>query len=399
MAFWSMRILSFACAIAFLLAGAPTGTAGPDLIDDDAGSGGDAGDTKADALPIGPGTYTGHILPGVDPHDWYALEVPAGHGFDVASILPPEFRLRSPGVTVVAPDGEEQYFLSGVRGFFSNEDATWHLRFDARVFLNGEYTFSVALVDRPAQDDAGSGRDAWHHAPVALTEGAYSATLDPYDRRDTYTIDVVGKQVVDVKVRPLNGTGIKVVLDDGSCCTGREGRSFSSSDFTATFQDTEVVLDLQILHKHDRLDAPYELELDLRPVDGLHDLNITALEEHHRPLVGTKHGDVPNDVAETRRIDLVVANTGDTRSPSLSHVAFGVLCDDCRRPFHVLEDAWIGALEPGEETTVSFDWDTTLYRGDQTLFAWVDMHNIRPEIDEENNLRSHETDAGLTGIW
>lgn len=91
--------LAFVAALALTV---PTGALGINPTDDDAGSGGDAGDRSEQALTIEPGTYEGRTTNPADLVDWYAFEAEEGQILTVsAPVLDPSQRLD-----VVDPGGE-----------------------------------------------------------------------------------------------------------------------------------------------------------------------------------------------------------------------------------------------------------------------------------------------------
>ncbi|HEX2021196.1 MAG TPA: S8/S53 family peptidase [Candidatus Thermoplasmatota archaeon] len=144
---------AFVAAIAVL---APLGAALPGDAQDDAGSGRDAGDGPATAVPIQPGTvYKGTVTGQVigETTDWYSFEVRAGDAI--------EAHVAGPGVCL------HLYDDSGIRaqacnpGFVEIEVAratadsngTWHAVAGSRY--PQDYSFSVALnAAAPAPDGA-----------------------------------------------------------------------------------------------------------------------------------------------------------------------------------------------------------------------------------------------------
>ncbi|MBW3582641.1 MAG: hypothetical protein KY455_06025 [Euryarchaeota archaeon] len=127
---------------------------------DDAGSGGDAGDTFATATPVTPlGLYTGQLAGGSDRHDYYRFHVDIGEPINIeirdaltgGSLLPgdyferPSFRLLSPqGVVLDTPNtnpGDTRLMIaaapvSGDYRFLVTEDAPMGLG-----GFTGSYTF------------------------------------------------------------------------------------------------------------------------------------------------------------------------------------------------------------------------------------------------------------------
>lgn len=124
------------------------GTPPPDepLEQDDAGSGGDAGDDDSTALPITEGTYTGTLDPDFnDTEDWYAIDLVEGD--EIAVDLDPdgdfEVALHDPNGTEIARsgafDGTEHVEATAA------ENGTHYVRIFAESG-EGDYTFTVDVA-------------------------------------------------------------------------------------------------------------------------------------------------------------------------------------------------------------------------------------------------------------
>lgn len=122
------------------------GTLGLNPSDDDAGSGGDAGDTRSTALPIDEGTYTGTLLNPIDARDQYVFHAERGEvlrldwedpGYDIgiANVYAPDGRQYGHDMT----PGEDEYVL--------HQNGTWRLEFEVGETSLGpvDYTFSLEL--------------------------------------------------------------------------------------------------------------------------------------------------------------------------------------------------------------------------------------------------------------
>ncbi|HWH08962.1 MAG TPA: hypothetical protein VNX21_07160 [Candidatus Thermoplasmatota archaeon] len=134
---------------------------------DDAGSGTDAGDAQALAMPVGPGTYRGAVRMGADDADHYRIDVPAG------VVL----RLQATGAWTVAARvvddaGVERF--SGLASWLWGSYAvpgggTWHLVLESAISASaapGGYSFTVAYEPYA------------HFAPVLLDAHALAVGID-----------------------------------------------------------------------------------------------------------------------------------------------------------------------------------------------------------------------------
>ncbi|PSG98445.1 hypothetical protein BRD56_00455 [Thermoplasmatales archaeon SW_10_69_26] len=120
--------------------------------DDDAGSGGDAGDRPEAATRIQPGVYEGETSPPMDEYDWYEFHAERGEGLTIqASNLASSQRL-----SLYDPSGTERVELSrfdSTRTITVHEAGVWQVEIrQSRYSLSppSEYAFSVRLEPQEA---------------------------------------------------------------------------------------------------------------------------------------------------------------------------------------------------------------------------------------------------------
>lgn len=225
-----MRRVAF-LVVASLALVAIAGTAGaqtPGSLDDelssDAGTGQDAGEDRADAMSVEPGTYRGNLTGGIDETDVFAVDVDE----DTALVLNGETTFGTvhlPGpFDPPIPSGETEAFLVSPNGdrtpigteIWSTERAlepagTWLVAVDLAEPSPEEpfgreprasYEFGFELFEIPDQDDAGSGRDAGGNlsTAVALPNGTSSGQAGPLDHEDVYAFHAEESRVVRITV-------------------------------------------------------------------------------------------------------------------------------------------------------------------------------------------------------
>ena len=188
------------------------------LADDDAGSGGDAGDSSSNATPLGSynGTYYGN-LSSTD-EDWYSIQMP--NNTALAATLS--------GYSTSNDFDLELYASSGTRIDYSwyadpNEEVTSNgtsiggtnvtLRVDAFTG-SGNYTLQIWLFTEsqgPPQNDAGTGADAGDSSSTATSLSSTNQTVpgwisDSWDHQDWYNITVPANSGIFVSMEFPNGT-------------------------------------------------------------------------------------------------------------------------------------------------------------------------------------------------
>lgn len=202
----------------------PSAVGVPATAQDDAGSGGDAGDTDPDATPVQPGTFEGAFA-GDDHVDVFAFEVDDARGID--------FRVEMPGrdgslgfAVIRGPDGTryppQEGSATTAGKVMAETGGRWTMEVQAEVA--GDYRVTLAVAPLAPQDDAGSGTDARTAAPVALPDGVVAGSLAAYDWRDTFTITSAGEETVTITLRDEDGAVAMTVAQDGRFAT--VGRSY-----------------------------------------------------------------------------------------------------------------------------------------------------------------------------
>lgn len=180
-------------ALAFALVLVPAQYAALNPTDDDAGSGGDAGDEPATAVEIEPGTYEGRLTETIDTRDHYAVDAEED---DVIVVIVPDGGPRL-WVGLVGPDGEEHAFETDSTGVWLliPEDGTWTIRFELTgassepPAASVDYTFQLERTDELYTHEA-TVEDGWYTAEVAVDEPgrlmAYVRGSAPQDPGEAY---------------------------------------------------------------------------------------------------------------------------------------------------------------------------------------------------------------------
>lgn len=199
-------------------------------LDDDAGSGGDAGDTHANALPIEPGTYEGRLTPPADQVDRYAVEAERGQ------VLELDVDADAIRVRVLDPDGRAYRFFLGDDPVYPDmilhKTGTWQVAFKTPLvwLASSPYRFTLDLRDPAGGGVAGGDAEAgavearfdepadvrfqdWMSPPVNAT-GPYVAhnviTFDGYVDADTDDPRPVQASFSIHRTRNLGGGEVQV---------------------------------------------------------------------------------------------------------------------------------------------------------------------------------------------
>lgn len=221
------------------------------ISQDDAGSGGDAGDTFGAATTIASanGTYTGFVKDD-DVDDYYKLNVTAGQTLSVKV---------TPAITLGAElwlfDGTtmtEKAYTWGWEGEIietswttNSEQPTYlfYMRVKAGSPLGagtyGTYTVNVSLI---CQDDAGSEGDAGDTLATAteIATGTYSGFLkddDVYDCYETIQNVILG-QGIYITITPEETLGVELWLYDKN--KNERDYAFGSMGAIARLSDSQV---------------------------------------------------------------------------------------------------------------------------------------------------------------
>ncbi|NLT72653.1 MAG: hypothetical protein GXX94_00455 [Chloroflexi bacterium] len=172
---------------------------------DDAGSGGDAGAFREDALPIDLAEVYEGLLDGDDTADWYSLTVPASSVVRVTLSAGREsdgleFSLRNADLETL---GYSPYVAPGTEEDFSS---VLSAESDEQLYLevlgSGPYTLEASAE---AQDDAGSGADAGGDSDEAVALGmeeSFRGALGGEDVADWYVLDVPDGSAISLSFTP-----------------------------------------------------------------------------------------------------------------------------------------------------------------------------------------------------
>lgn len=187
-----------ACLALVVLLLFPLVPAMPTAMDDDAGSGRDAGDSRSDAMPIEAGTYSGRAITGIDHTDWYAFDLEAGQGVHVTATRP----MSLTGPEVANWDSGGQYA-------YATTNSTWYAFAYASVPYNpvSDYTFTLEVVELPPQDDGESGGDAGRTRIVELVSNSTGGHFNRYDVNDHYRFEATAGETFTVTVAWADRTG------------------------------------------------------------------------------------------------------------------------------------------------------------------------------------------------
>ncbi|NHJ86999.1 MAG: hypothetical protein FK734_16170 [Asgard group archaeon] len=179
----------------------------------DANSGGDAGNSFPLATFITTGDYSGQLI--ADDLDYYTFSVNQGYIINV-SMIPLNLTMNF-DLTLYSPFYEElkqDHKAAGLREtiVFSVQDAGNFsiLIAPATVSDIGNYTFYVYVS---SQNDFGSNQDAGNRIsnPLLVTQGSSNATFVlGSDTLDFYRVSMQKGQIIDVFIEPLNTTDIDV---------------------------------------------------------------------------------------------------------------------------------------------------------------------------------------------
>ncbi len=178
-------------------------------IQNDGGSGTDAGDNITNALPIKPErSYSGE-LGGLDESDWYRFDIPAGHILNLA-FTPNEnaesmkFSLRNFERSEIWYSGEVPPAAKSSKRVMMNNSSggTYYLE---AAFGSGRYEFEISLEK---QNDAGSGTDAGDKISDALKiepGRSYSGELGGFDDNDWYRFNASPGSVLKITLSSYEG--------------------------------------------------------------------------------------------------------------------------------------------------------------------------------------------------
>jgi hypothetical protein len=200
---------------------------------DDAGSGGDAGNSLAVATNITAGEYNGTLT--FDDKDYYKFYVNEGSIINVTMLaynLSANFDL-----TLYTPEFLPIQNLkdAGIRETITHSSQTtenFTILIDSAISDTGNYSFVVTLT---SQNDFNSGTDAGEHIHEALlvSEGQSNGTFVPdSDISDFYKLDLVKGQIINITMVASATTDIDLTFYDS------ESQEIDSSKRLVGFDET-----------------------------------------------------------------------------------------------------------------------------------------------------------------
>jgi hypothetical protein len=207
----------------------------------DANSGGDAGDALAKATPIASAnaTYSG-FLKDDDVYDYYKLSILAGQTLSVkatpVNTLGINLDLYNPSLSDVAWN---QTLVAGfpVSASWTTNSAAANYTYYVRVSESTGYGTYSMTISIHSQNDANSKGDAGDTlaTATALNFGTYSGFMKDDDKIDWYKTvqNVTAGQGIYVKVTPSIAQAVKVSLYDAGQ-TLQKSNSSSTAGFAAT---------------------------------------------------------------------------------------------------------------------------------------------------------------------
>ncbi|MFW9922176.1 MAG: PPC domain-containing protein [Candidatus Thorarchaeota archaeon] len=187
------------------------------FIENDANSGGDAGDFSYDPTYISPGTYSG-LLSSVDDWDYYSFYVDSNRIIAITLSGPTDR-----DIDIALYDNNYNY-LTGSYGGASNEYCSYTTSSSEFYILEiytgtgrASYTFTIAIsiASVPPQNDAGSGSDASDsfYSAYLISPGTYSGTVGyGNDYGDIYRFYVSNEYQVRVTLNGPSGADFDLFL-------------------------------------------------------------------------------------------------------------------------------------------------------------------------------------------
>jgi hypothetical protein len=173
----------------------------------DAGSGGDAGDELLQGLEVGTGQTISGQIGNYDEEDWYKFELPHGHILSLA-FTPGEDVPGSLDIWLYNSDQKEIWSAQnvgptvtqlGTRVMNTSSGGTYYVR-----VCDGEGRYGIELASQ-SQNDAGSGGDAGDELVQALEVGTgqtISGQLGDYDEEDWYKVEVPAGHILSLAFTP-----------------------------------------------------------------------------------------------------------------------------------------------------------------------------------------------------
>ena len=185
----------------------------------DANSGQDAGDSFAQALTIGAGSYVGFV-DSTDINDYYKVNLSSGQTIDV-SLMPPsgsdfDLYLYDPNQTLL-----DSSTLSGSQtdtvSYVATSSGDYYIRVK-QWSGSGVYSFTVWLSSVSVQNDWSSGTDAGNSRDqaLAISPGSGTGYVDSTDTNDYYKISVAVGAETSAILTPPTGADFDLYLYDSN---------------------------------------------------------------------------------------------------------------------------------------------------------------------------------------
>ncbi|MBN1327927.1 MAG: hypothetical protein JXA54_00515 [Candidatus Heimdallarchaeota archaeon] len=205
-----------------------------EFIEDDAGTGGDAGDSFTFATNITQGNYNG-TLTSMD-SDYYSFLV--NHGVIINVSMTPRNLSLDFDLAFYSPETEE--LARNPKGPGIKETIIFSTSSTGNFFISittnaghiGNYSFSLILTP---QNDFNTGKDAGsnYNAATKINAGSsYGTFVDGSDMNDFYQISLERGQIIDIFMNSSNTTDINIFLWD------IEGIEISSSTRLVGFNES-----------------------------------------------------------------------------------------------------------------------------------------------------------------
>ncbi|MFX0094774.1 MAG: hypothetical protein ACFFBD_23760, partial [Candidatus Hodarchaeota archaeon] len=181
-----------------------------EMIQDDAGTGKDAGNSTATAIIIENGDYNGTLIKGIDEVNFYNISVSSGQLLNITLTPDPNVDID---LWLYNPIGDEikrtgHFDSYGDIDFISHvvdRTGDWFIKVR---YMKGKdlrnYALELILKDI-VQDDAGSGGDAGNSTTTSISigDGVYNGTLvKGIDEVDFYNISVSSGQLLNITLTP-----------------------------------------------------------------------------------------------------------------------------------------------------------------------------------------------------
>ena len=290
----------------------------------DAGRAGDAPDVPSEAWAVGPGRFSGSLMPSDHDVDWYVFTVPSGH----------VWALEASGAALTTETGEpvtahghpvpsSRLFLPAVSGG-REQFVIGVVPLDEPSPPDIAYRLDIQAID-VERGDAGSGRDASPSDGNGVWVGAGTTTgqIGADDEFDHFMLNVTASTFVQVTVVPLFNGDLTILLDGGDDGVF-ESRASGTGPVVTEITPSEPVMSIRLFyddqHQSEALVSQgyYVIQIDVvefantsRP---LADLSIEAWREVEPSAAGLPAWPLPSQYSANRTFELVVRNSGNLSS-------------------------------------------------------------------------------------